>query len=205
MQILESKVLARAGVKDKVYLALHELTLEDKGKRRPYFMVTRGDKIIPPSEKRPEAVIIVAVCRVPGEGEKLVVTSEYRAPIADFEIGFPAGMIDSQDYDKAGGDPTKAAEIAAGREFFEETGMTLEITEISPPRLYSSAGMTDEMSIIVFGFAHGKRSQDHCEEGENIETLLFSREEVTKLIGDGQAAFSKVCWPFLWAYSKNGF
>lgn len=206
---LQSKILGK-GVNPKtgrVYLALHEIEVETRGHRHPYFMVTRGEEIVPHAQKKPDAVIIVGIIhddKDPLE-PRLVVTSEYRAPLFAREIGFPAGLIDPADY--AGGtDIHVAAKNAAVREFKEETGLELTVKSYSPPDLYSSAGMTNESVIIVMGTATGTPTNKHNEGTEDIETLLLTQGEISKMLNNpgDKLAYSKVTWPLMWAFSKTG-
>lgn len=180
------------------YLSVHEILHNNKS----YYMVTRGNKVIPRENKKPDAIIIVATVIQNGI-KKLVVTSEYRPVLQDREISFPAGLIDKSDYKTDC--PISAAMLAAKREFFEETGLELEITEVSPINLYSSSGITDESTMIIFGNASGEISKKHCEPTEDIETFFCSQKELVDLISNKNASFSKVAYPFFWSFAKFGF
>lgn len=207
-KIKESKILARAENRLRTFLSLHQLTVEDGDKERPYFMVTRGDTIIPREKKRPDAVVIVGLIKQPDFSTRLVVTNEYRPAIGDYEIGFPAGLIDTKDYIGTHGTEeeaiTEAAKMAAKREFFEETGLEFEPTEVSAPNLYSSAGMTDESVMIVFGEAQGTISKENLEEDEEIHTMLCNQEQMKAVLAKKHLAFSKVGWPFMRSFAKTG-
>lgn len=204
MKVKGSKLLAKGGTERKTYLSLHELTVEAKGREHPYYMVARGADITHPLLKQPEAVIIVGSYEKPGAEKRLVVTSEFRPPIGRREVSFPAGMIDRDDMDAGGHDIYAAAKQAAIREFREETGLIFEPKELSPRHLFTSAGMTDECSVIVFGTATGDVDSSRLEDLEDIEVLLLTHGEITKMVSDDNLAFSKVAWPLLWAYSKMG-
>jgi 8-oxo-dGTP pyrophosphatase MutT (NUDIX family) len=204
MKVLRKKCLAKGGNERRTFLSLHELTVETNGKEYPYYMVARGPEVTDPALKQPEAVVIVGVYEKAGEEKRLVVTSEFRPPIGRREVSFPAGMIDPQDMENGHHDIFAAAKKAAIREFREETGLIFEPKDVSPRHLFTSAGMTDECSIIVFGTASGDVDLSHLEELEDIEVLLLNRKEITKIVCDDKLAFSKVAWPLLWAYSKMG-
>lgn len=202
MDIKNAIPLYKAGNGKKVFLTLWARYFEHKGKQHEYFMVTRGEKIVPHEKKAPDAVVIVAKFFY-NEEDHLVLTSEFRVPLGVRELGFPAGLIDESDY-LGHATNQEAAARAAVREFKEETGLELEITEFSPPNLYSSAGMTNESVMYVFGKANGTPSKDYLENNEDIETLLVSRTEAAKLLcSDERFAHSKTAWPFLWAFAKN--
>jgi len=141
-----------------------------------------------------DAAIVVA--RVHTEGEaRLVMTREFRAPLAAHEISLPSGLIDRGE----------SPETAARREFREETGMELKaILHISPP-LASSAGLTDETVSIVYAEAEGTPSQAHQTEQEDIEIMLLSIEEIRQLLNKptGDVISSRL-YPILVGYAAAG-
>jgi ADP-ribose pyrophosphatase len=143
-------------------------------------------------------VVVVAVTK---DG-RLVLTNEFRVPIGGYEISFPAGLIDEDDY--KGVNIKEAACRAAIREFKEETGMDFCPKEISPVNLYSSAGMTDESVCVVIGQASGEPNYDLQEASEDIEVMLLQKEELSEIMSDDTKLFSKVAWPFLWAFKIWG-
>lgn len=132
----------------------------------------------------------------------MVITNEFRAPIGGYEISFPAGLIDDDDY--KGSDIKEAACRAAIREFKEETGMDFVPKEISPTNLYSSAGMTDESVCIVIGEASGEPDYALQEASEDIQVMLLQRDELSEIMENESKLFSKVAWPFLWAFKVWG-
>ncbi len=210
MQIKGSEIIGRGssvnaqGV-ERCWLAMHATTfVDDNGKDHKYFHITRGDKIIPPDQKNPDAVIAIGFV---GEGDemKMLLTDEYRLPIGKTEIGSVAGLIDKEDYDAADGDSKKAAVLAAIREFRQETGMEFVPCQVSPTSLYCSAGMTDESVCLVIGKASGVPSKEFLEEHEQIDTMFLTRQEVTELMNRDDLAFSKHVWPFMWMVSQYGF
>ena len=80
-----------------------------------------------------KGVMIVAIFN-----NKLVVIKEFRVPIENYEWGFPAGLIDSNE----------DIVTAAKREFNEETGLTIsKINKISPFS-YNTAGLSNESISI---------------------------------------------------------
>jgi ADP-ribose pyrophosphatase len=213
MEIIKTEVIARGmgGRNERCWLAMHERTVKSNNDERKYFFVTRGDVVVPPHKKTPDAVVIIAFV---GEGDdmKLVLTDEYRLPIDRREIGTPAGLIDAEDYDctpalLCGKNPSisNAACRAAVREFKEETGMDFVPCEHSPDNLYSTAGMTDESVFMVIGKASGTPSKEFLEEHEDINTMILGRKEIIELMNRHDLAFSKHVWPFLWAIKHFGF
>lgn len=213
MKILDTKVLAKASKGNKTFLTLHERTVEHNNHQFPYFFVSRGEKAPLHTHKRPDAVIIVAVTE-DGPNHwasyepRLVLTSEFRVPLGCREMGFPAGIIDPDDFDSSFSEGAvvmrEAAVSAAVRELKEETGMDLHVTEVSPPNLYSSAGMTNESITIVFGKATGTPSTEGNETGEDIEVILATLPELINMMDDNQLEWGKTSWPFLWAFKRSG-
>ena len=204
MNISGSHLLAKASAGDRTFLSLHEVQYEHKGRQRKYFTCVRGDTIIPVDQKQPDAVVIIAITKpTPERPASLVVTSEFRVPVGAREYGFPAGLIDKADY--AGTeDVFLGAKNAAIREMHEETGLIFEPMQTSPRNLYSSAGMTNESVILVFGQASGEISNKFCEQDEDIEVLLKTQAELKEFINQN-LHWSKIAWPFMWHYSKQGF
>lgn len=112
-----------------------------------------------------QAVMIVATVN-----GMLVVTKEYRVPIANYEIGFPAGLIDEGE----------SIEEAAIRELKEETGLTVTKIKSVTPFLFNSPGITDESIAIVYAEAEGTPSTEFQEAAEDIETFLLTPAEVNE-------------------------
>ena len=124
---------------DLKWLNMFEVTYVDKnGRNKSWQIATRArePKCITGRFTNPDAVVIVPF-HTPEN--KIVITREYRVPLADYEYGFPAGLVDDGE----------SIEQAARRELKEETGLTLtRVIDISPP-IYSSAGMTDESGVSI--------------------------------------------------------
>ncbi len=147
----------------------------------------------------PDAVVVVPTWierpDAPQSAEKkLVVTREFRIPLAGDYYGFPAGLIEK------GQTPVQAAE----RELREETGLKIvSIQKVSPP-IFSSAGLTDESSVLVYCTVTGTPSKAGNEHTEDIDTLILGREELTDLYharGKFEGArLSLKLWPILDAW-----
>lgn len=149
------------------------------------------------SNKKPDAVIIAAIVDNPDEPYRHVCTAEFRPAIGGFEFGFPAGLIDKGE---------TAAE-AAKRELYEETGLIFKANKLSPIRLVSSAGMSDECVQIVFGTARGKISTENQEDSENIQTHLLTESQVKILVNQDTPlnciGWSDKAWPILVSFSQG--
>ena len=121
--------------------------VDDDGRHRSWQIASRSKnpKCITGKYNMPDAVVIVPFHTAEN---KVVVTREYRVPLADYEYGFPAGLID----------PGETIEQTARRELQEETGLIVtRFLKISPP-VYSSAGMTDESVAMVYVECDGSKS-----------------------------------------------
>lgn len=152
--------------------------VDDYGKTRKYEFVRRNK-----DHDRPEAVIVLAK----HTNGKFVLTKEFRPAINKIEVSMPAGLIDSGE----------SHLDAATREFKEETGMNIvRVIEVSP-RLYSSAGLTDESVIFMLAQCDGEVSKEFQEENESIEVLFVGVEDIYSLINDAFAdkiAIGKNTW-----------
>jgi len=102
---------------------------------------------------------------------KLVVVKEYRIPLGGYYYGLPSGLIEEG----------MTVEETIEKELKEETGLDIiTIDEISPP-VFSSAGLTDESSVIAYVSCTGVPSVAGNEESEDIEVLLLDLDELEKL------------------------
>lgn len=110
------------------------------------------------------------------EPDKLVMIRQYRYPLDTWIYELPAGLIDQ------GETPAQAAV----REMKEETGLSFYPYEGGAPAFrgpfYLGAGMTDETSVSVFGFAEGEISGRFQEKTESIEILLADKKEVIRIL-----------------------
>lgn len=120
-------------------------------------------------EEKDDAVVLLATHEAT---EQLVLIKQFRIPLNDFIYELPAGLIDEGE----------DALSTIGRELKEETGLDLvEILELRP-RLYLSAGMTDESVVFVRCTCRGKVSTDYLEADELIEPLFVSKEKARELL-----------------------
>lgn len=195
IQIGKDTVLASAGGANRKFLHLIEREYTIDGKPNKWWLSSRSESPKIHSDKKPDAVIICATLLNDGEPNKLVLTKEFRIPLGTREIGFPAGLIDEGE----------SAEDAAVREFKEETGLSLTVTKVSPPNLYSSAGMTEESVQIVFGTAEGVPSRDNLEAHEEIDVILADIDYVQDLIDNPNVAFGAKAWCLLYSLAAMGF
>ncbi len=189
MEIKNAKKLT-----DLKWLNLFDVRYQDKhGHKKSWQVATRDrqPKCISGRYAVPDAVVIAAFHPLEN---KIVVTREYRVPLADYEYGFPAGLIDKGE----------TVEQAVRRELREETGLNLtRILRISPP-LFSSAGMTDESVSMVYIECDGRPSTQANTASELIEVELVSPARAAELCNDPNLKFDVKAWLVLVEYSKSG-
>jgi ADP-ribose pyrophosphatase len=176
------------------WLNMFEVSYVDKnGRTRSWQVVSREKtpKCISGNFRLPDAVVIVPFHV---SKRKVVITKEFRVPLADVEYGFPAGLVDEGE----------TIEDTARRELQEETGLTLtRILKISPP-IYSSAGMTDESVAMVYVECDGEPSVARNEESECIHVELISQSEATRMCESSDLKFDAKAYLVLSGFAKNG-
>ncbi len=207
MNIISIEALNKYASHGRCWLSTHAVNFEHEGKNHSHFIVVRGDEVVKPELKFPDAVVIGAIyLGTPSMPARLLVTKEFRPACGCEEYGFPAGLIDDSDYPegKKLEDVAIAACAAAVREVKEETGLRFVVKEFSPNNLYSSAGMTNESIVMVLGYVEGTPSKEHLEGSESIDVELLTQEEVVMLLENRDLPFSKTAWPFMRNFAKCG-
>lgn len=163
---------------DNRFLNLYDLTAERRdGETFHYYVASRRsmkELQCVTQKNTPDGVMIYAVCRE--EPEKVVLIRQYRYPLGDYVYEMPAGLVE------AGEDVGRAAV----REFWEETGMELTLTDEGDAALrrpfYTTVGLTDESVSIVYGYASGKPDARHREATEDMEVLFVDRQEAIRIL-----------------------
>jgi ADP-ribose pyrophosphatase len=126
-------------------------------------------------------------------GNRLVAVREFRVPLGDYEISFPAGLLE----------PGESAETASRRELAEETGLSLtKILAVSPP-VVSTAGMSDESAAIAFVECTGEPGTTGADHSEEIEILILDYDAVVSL-RRSPAKFSAKAWCLLLTFEALG-
>lgn len=171
-------------ITDQKWLNLYKASWVDKeGKDREWIFVSRHDPSLVNNTQDAEAVVIIPILKNIGEQNRLVVTKEWRAPVNDYEHGFPAGLIDTGE---------KVSE-AIKRELFEETGLVLtKIHKISPP-VFTSAGVSPGRVCYAFVYCDGEITNKNTEDGEEIEAISYSFEELQQYL-QSDACFGSRTW-----------
>jgi len=167
--------------------------VDGDGRPRSWQIASRSKvpKCITGEYNMPDAVIIVPFHKAEN---KLVITKEYRVPLADYEYGFPAGLID----------PGETIEQTARRELQEETGLIVtRFLKIGPP-VYSSAGMTDESVSMVHVECDGQPSTAGNTGSELIEVQLVTRIMALKMCENPALKFDAKAWLVLVRFAEKG-
>ena len=176
------------------WLNMFDVTYVDQNDRQKSWQIasrSETPKCITGQYTMPDAVVVVPFHTAEN---KLVITREYRVPLADFEYGFPAGLVD----------PGESIEQTAKRELQEETGLVVKrFLKISAP-VYSSAGMTDESVAMVYVECDGTPSTTGNEGSEVIEVQLVSRDEASQMCENPALKFDVKAWLVLARFTEKG-
>ena len=161
---------------DNRFLNLYEMdALTNTGSPFHYYFASRNSE-----EKLPlltgklcsNGIVIYPIWK--RNPEKIVMLRQYRYPLDAWLYELPAGLID------------EGASEAAVREMKEETGLTFTPYEGGNPSfrrpVYLGAGLTDETSTSVFGYADGEISGRFRESTESIEVLLVDKKEAARIL-----------------------
>ncbi len=188
------EIRSAAKLTNSKWLNMFEVSYVDPaGRIRAWQTVTRAaePKCITGEYNTPDAVVIVPYHTA---AAKLVITREFRVPLADYEYGFPAGLVDKGE----------TIAQAARRELREETGLRLtRCIRISPP-LYSSAGMTDESVSMVYGECDGQPSTEGNTGPELIEVQLINRLQAAQLCRNPALKFDVKAWLVMAEFAVKG-
>ncbi|MDO4557037.1 MAG: NUDIX hydrolase, partial [Lachnospiraceae bacterium] len=129
--------------------------------------------------------------------ERLVLIRQFRYPIGDYIYERPAGLIDEGE----------TPDIAAIREYKEETGLTFKPLSldfaITKP-FYTTVGMTDESVASAFGYAVGTPSLKGLEENEDITVILADKDEVRRILKEEKVAVKCAYLMLHFLNSKKG-
>ena len=162
----------------------------EDGKAKTYEMISRNKDIKSFEELHGDKADAVVMIMTTPDGEKILISKEFRMAAGWWVYNFPAGLIDE------GETPEEAAE----RELREETGLKLVKIDDVIGLSYSAIGFSNEMNITVVGICEGtiKKSDSSFEE---IEAAWYTREEVRELLKTERFAARTQAFLYLWSRS----
>lgn len=162
------------------------LTLREDECQRP------DGKIISPYYvyEFPEWVAALALTK----DNQVILVKQYRHALGETLLELPGGCVDDTD---------KSFEEAIARELIEETGYKFEKIEYL---CKTSANPSTNNNLLRAYLATGgeKITDQKLDEGEDIEVLLFSIDEVKQLIRDNQLMQSMHVTALLYGLEKLG-
>jgi len=123
------------------------------------------------------AVGILATLKPTNE---ILLIRQYRPPVDNFVIEFPAGLIDNGE----------TPEESAVRELREETGFIGKVTDVSP-KSFSSPGLTSEFIYLVrmeVDLEAQKEIRTDFDEGEFVETFRVAPDQLGTFLEKATAA-----------------
>lgn len=140
----------------------------------------------------PDAVFIVPLLETP-QGQRLVMTKEFRVPLGDYEYSFPAGLKEANE----------EVEVTIRRELAEETGLALTKIYATSPVLATSAGLADETVVIAFVGCQGTPHTRDLDGLEEIEIMVLDYEEIRRTCKSSRKMSSKA-WLALMMFETLG-
>jgi ADP-ribose pyrophosphatase len=175
------------------WVNLFAASYEHQGHTGRWVFASRGQQ--PHIGPHNDAVLMVPILRMPGQGPRLVLIREFRVPVGDYVIGLPAGLIEE-------GEPV---EEAIRREMREETGYEVtKFKRITQP-LYSSSGLTDEAAAMAFiDVAGDEGTKGAPEPSEDIEVLLLDHAAICRICDDRSLRVDVKAWNVLYLYEQLG-
>jgi ADP-ribose pyrophosphatase len=175
------------------WLNLYAAAFEHNGHSGRWLFASRRPQ--PSADRRGDAVVIVPVLHAPDQPPRLVMVREFRVPVGDYVLAFPAGLLEAGE----------SVEDTVRRELREETGLeVVAVKRVSQP-LYSSSGMTDEAVAMAFVDARPTPGAGpKLDASEDLEVLLLDHAEVCRLCEDRSARIDAKAWATLYLYQQMG-
>lgn len=176
----DKKYTAIRRLTDNQFLNLYEMdALANDGAPFHYYFASRNkEESLPLKTGRilQNGIVIYPIRKE--NPSQIVMIRQYRYPLDACLYELPAGLIDEGE----------TAREAAVREMREETGLVFEPFEHTDPiyerPYFLGAGLTDETSTSVYGYASGTVSSSLMETTERIEVLFVDKEEAKRIMGE---------------------
>lgn len=173
------------------YITRYDLTYETEDyKKKKYEMISRDANIETFEQLHNRSADAVVLIMHDEKKEKILLNKEFRLAVGEWVYNFPAGLID----------PGETPEIAAKRELWEETGLSLDEIEDVIGESYSAVGFSNEKNVCIVGKASGefKKSTSIVEE---IEAGWFTKSQVQELLKTERFAARTQAYCYLWSKS----
>jgi len=164
--------------------------ITDEGKPKTYEIISRNPDLRTLEDlqnRKPDSVVMILT---DPDGERILISREYRMAMAQWICNFPAGLID----------PGETPEESARRELWEETGLRLTRIDDVLDNSYSAIGFSNERNICVFGVAEGEFRKS-TSDAEEIIPGWYTKEEIRKLLRTEPFAARTQAYCYAWAKS----
>lgn len=177
----KGKILEIETLNKQRFSAYYNIKFKDNnGKIQNWQMVSRNPNLTLETlgNDKVDAMTMLVVRKNENNENEYLITKEYRVPVSNYVISFPAGLVEKDE------DPISAAI----REIKEETGLICDNTtkfEIQRP-IFSSPGITDELGQIMICQLSGKEIQSETEldASEDIESMWLTFNELENLLNE---------------------
>ena len=175
------------------FIDRYDITYETAdGGEKVYEMISRDhaiceaeDPLARLTREDPDSVILILTNE---EGDKILISKEFRMACGHWVYNFPAGLID----------PGETPEESAKRELWEETGLELVSIDDVMDKSIAAIGFSNEKNVAIFGKARGQFRESTSAE-EEIVPGWFTKEEVRELLRNEYFAARTQAYCYLWS------
>ena len=159
-----------------------------EGHAKTYEIISRNKNIQTLEQLQNKQADSVVMILTDENGERILVSREYRMAMAQWIYNFPAGLID----------PGETPEESARRELWEETGLRLVRIDDVLDNSYSAVGFANERNICVFGAASGEFRKS-TSDMEEIAPGWYTKAEMRNLLRTEAFAARTQAYCYAWA------
>ena len=162
--------------------------LTAEGRTKTYEIISRNKSIHSLEELQNHKADSVVMILTDENGDRILVSREYRMAMAQWIYNFPAGLFD----------PGETPEESAKRELWEETGLELVRIDDILDNSYSAIGFSNERNITVFGVASGQFRKS-TSDAEEIVPGWYTKEEIREVLRTEPFAARTQAYCYAWA------
>lgn len=171
------------------FITRYDLTYETVDhKEKVYEMISRDKNLKEFAQlyhRKADAVVLILHNEAK---DKILLNKEFRMAVGQWVYNFPAGLIDEGE----------TPEMAAKRELWEETGLSLNHIEEILGESYSAVGFSNEKNLCVVGTASGT-FQPSTSTVEEIVAGWYTKEEVQRLLRNAPFAARTQAYCYMWS------